>query len=247
MNFIIQKRVKQYLNKTFSFLVTIGRSVKPFSLEEYFFLAVEQGLISLKEGNYGVGALYIFRKNGKEIIFTGRSRIISEQNTGLHAEEDVIDVVESIARGEKKYRGRIVKIRKAPAVESKRILISTLEPCIGCVRRILTHKVDEIIIGLKELLSGAMLDGREKMLPPLWQDMRNKQKLIVKLVQHDNPNEKNYLNPLFKKLLLQTFQINRKSLDREMEKGKFINLDSLYKYAYFLKKNSRSLSYNRSL
>ncbi|MBP6913483.1 MAG: nucleoside deaminase [Candidatus Levybacteria bacterium] len=200
---------------------------KSYSAQEYLALANEQALIANSEGNYGVGAIYVYRVNGTEYVIGGRNGILSRKNTVLHAEQDTINAVESLARGEDTYKDRVLKIRQAPHEMEEKKLFTSLEPCIMCTGRILTHKPDEVFIGTADDFAGAMLDGREKGLPLLWQGMRNgdfhapdeKPSPLKVTVATTIPGSESYIPEKYLNLGLNIFLSTREEIDSKMGKN----------------------------
>lgn len=187
---------------------------KPYSPQEYLSLAINEGLSALEDGNYGIGAVYVLRHEGTEYVLGGHNKLRSHKSSHPHAEEDVIDTMEAIERGEQDALSHVILVRPAPVPNTQRILVTSLEPCIGCVRRIATHKLDEVIIGAEDSKAGAMLGGREK-LPGRWPEWMEKVKKTV--ADFDNPESDNYIDPKYRDLIWKTFLINVAEIDREME------------------------------
>ena len=102
------------------------KEAKPYSFQEYLGMTADQALNALKEGNYGIGAVYVYRTGGLEYVFGGRNGIISRKDTHLHAEQDAIDAVESLARGETKYKDRLILQRPASHGHEKKCLLQVL-------------------------------------------------------------------------------------------------------------------------
>jgi tRNA(Arg) A34 adenosine deaminase TadA len=168
------------------------KEARPYSFQEYLGMAVDQALRALKEGNYGIGAVYVYRAGGQEYIIGGRNGILSRKDTHLHAEQDAIDAVESLARGETKYKDRLIMQRPAHHVHEERLLVTSLEPCIMCAGRIATHKVDILYIGSKDELAGAMLEERKEKQPILWKQMIEGE---IGLKPGENPNPLKIVTP----------------------------------------------------
>lgn len=191
-----------------------------YSFQEYLSLALSQAITALEEGNYGIGAVYIFRHKGRELIVVGRNQMISRKNTHLHAEEDVISSFEGLLRGEKRYKSNVHLTRKAPHKKTEKILVTTIEPCIGCLRRIITHKVDSLFIGQKDLLGGAVLDDKHKHLPEMWKNLWLAQDTRVIIA-------KNFIPRKYLTLIEKAHLFNRDHLDKLISKKGLFNIDEL--------------------
>jgi tRNA(Arg) A34 adenosine deaminase TadA len=202
------------------------KEAKPYSFQEYLSLAANQALKALKEGNYGIGAVYVYRVSGQEYVIGGRNGIISRKDTHLHAEQDVIDAVESLARGETKYKDRLILERPAPHGHEERMLVASLEPCIMCAGRIATHKLDTLYIGAKDELAGAMLDERRDGLSVLWKQMLDGEIGLkpgespkpLKIITPDTLNAESiaYVPNKYIKLQLDIFLYTRQAIDDKM-------------------------------
>ncbi len=196
----------------------------PYSAQEYLGWANEQALLANKEGNYGVGAVYVLRNQGREFVIGGRNGIISRKDTHLHAEQDAIDAIESLARNEDVYKDRVLSVRSAPHNREERAIYTSLEPCPMCTARILTHKVDTVFIGTPDDYAGTMLDGRQDGLPALWQGMRNgdfhapgeESKPLQVLTPTPDPNSLNHIPEKYKNLGAEIFSSTRVLIDEKM-------------------------------
>lgn len=194
-------------------------NAKKYSFQEYLALTLYQGATALEKGDYGIGALYVVRANGIETIIGGRNKILSEKDTHFHAEEDVIDQVEKLRNGNEIADGNIILQRPAPPTEGndhdkvERFLVTTLEPCIGCTRRITSNKVDEVWIAAPDEGVGAMLEGRENQLPSLWSDR------VKKLVRHtpsDDSESIYYVDPKYQSIGLEMFLSTQQEADEQV-------------------------------
>lgn len=208
------KSYAEYMRK--HVLSAMRQEARPYSFQEYFSLALSQATTALEEGNYAIGALYVYRANGNEIVIGGRNTSISKKNTHSHAEEDVLDAVEALDRGERIEKGRILTIRKAPHDHEEKILIASLEPCIGCLRRLTTHKPDSVWIATPDVTAGAMLDGREQMLPPFWQTRREKRGIEV-VTPNNNPSSPYYIDSQYRMIALEMFETTQKHIDNTIK------------------------------
>jgi tRNA(Arg) A34 adenosine deaminase TadA len=235
-----EQAVEEYIARFATQVDAMKRKAKPYSFQEYSSFAASQALIALQEGNYGVGAVYVYRRDGQEFVFGGRNGIISKKDTHLHAEQDAIDIIESLARGEQTRRDRLLVQRNAPHNNEEKILITSLEPCPMCTVRILTHKINAVYICAPDDIAGSMLEGRENILPILWRDMRNgkvgmqpgesPQPLKVVVPNEANPDNIDYIHHDYKNLSLEIFLSTREAIDMRMgTKGLAPDLSSLLK------------------
>lgn len=192
-------------------LPAMRAGAQPYSFQEYFTLALSQATEALTEGNYAIGAVYVYRANGREVVIGGRNVSVSRRNTHSHAEEDVLDAVEAVDRGEKIDRKRILAQRIAPHDKEEKILVTSLEPCIGCYRRLTTHKPDAVWIATPDA-NGAMLDGRQDGLPGIWSTRAQKRGIQVVTPSND-PASTYYINPIYRNIALEMFETTQKHID----------------------------------
>ena len=193
-----------------------------FSFQEYLALAMYQGATALEDGDYGIGAIYVVRAQGKETVIGGRNKILSQKNTHFHAEEDAIDNFEKLRNGDRIDPKNILLQRASPPLNEsedpnkvERFLVTTLEPCIGCTRRITSNKVDQVWIASPDVGVGAMLDGREDQLPALWSD---RVKRLQRHIPSDDPQSIYYVAPEYKAEALVMFLSTQQEADEEVRK-----------------------------
>lgn len=188
------------------------KEAQPYSFQEYFALALTQATRALKEGNYAIGSLYIYRADGIEYVIGGRNTTMIEHSTHPHAEEKAIDLAESLDRGENISRSNILLKRPAPHNEKEKILFCSLEPCIGCYRRLSTHKPNAVWIATPDP-NGAMLDGRMEQLPGFWPTRTKKDGMQV-ITPTADPYSINYVNPIYQDIALEMFGTTQKYIDQ---------------------------------
>lgn len=94
---------------------------------------------SLKEGNYPVGALLVIDGS---VIGTGRNIGETTKNYSQHAETRLI-------------LDNAAELLKAWKLGKKKILYSSLEPCLMCLGMAVMNKVDEIVYIQDDPLAGA--------------------------------------------------------------------------------------------
>ncbi len=224
---ILGNGVEDHLRASRPKVMEMFANATPQSYQEYLSLALEEGLNALEDGNYGIGAVIVRREGGREWVISGHNRMRSEHSTHFHAEEDSIDGIEGLMKGDEKWKERILLEREIESQKEETILVTSLEPCIGCVRRLETHKVTGVFIGEEDTYAGAMLGGREEKLPELWVKMREWQGFSVDLADFTNQKSELYVDPQYRELIKRTFHINRQEIDDEMEKNGLAGQKSL--------------------
>lgn len=118
--------------------------------DPYAWLACVLGLLSVNEGNYGVGAVVV---RGSRIVAEGRNRLLwPRRNTAAHAETEALDGFED----------------RFPEPESGRgtLMYTSLECCPMCTVRLLNSGVRTVRY-LAPDPDGGMLT-RMDGLPPYW-------------------------------------------------------------------------------
>lgn len=118
--------------------------------DPYAWLACVLGLVSVNEGNYGVGAVIV---RGGGVVAEGRNRLLwPRRNTSAHAEAAALDVFEA----------------RFPELDSGRgtVLYTSLECCPMCTVRLLNSGVRTVRY-LAPDPDGGML-SRLAGLPPYW-------------------------------------------------------------------------------
>ncbi|WP_157467271.1 deaminase [Frankia sp. QA3] len=118
--------------------------------DPYAWLSCVLGLLSVNEGNYGVGAVVV---RGGGIVAEGRNRLLwPRRNTSAHAEAEALDVFEA----------------RFPELDSGRgtIMYTSLECCPMCTVRLLNSGVRTVRYLAPDPDGGmcSRLDG----LPPYW-------------------------------------------------------------------------------
>lgn len=109
------------------------------------------GLVSVAEGNYGVGAVVV---RGDELVCTGRNRLLRPRvNTSAHAEATALDAFEERFGELSAGRGTV--------------LYTSLECCPMCTVRLLNSGIRTVRY-LAPDRDGGMV-SRMEGLPPYWQ------------------------------------------------------------------------------
>lgn len=228
--------IQSHINKFRPLVEQMKAQAKPYSLQEYLGIVAEEALVSLAEGNYGIASLYRFRKGNQERCVIGRNQLISLRDSSLHAEMDMYNAAESLSRGEKKYLDRLI-VRKAPPNYSGKIEIATitsLEECPQCTVRSLTHGTDVMYIGAKDELGGALLDGKDKKLPIIFQLMlkgeiglqEGETPKPVRIVTPNttDPDSEDYVDPKFANITWEIFDSTREAIDAQMGRSGLIDM-----------------------
>lgn len=192
------------------------------SFQEYFALALSQGADALKKGGYAVGAVIIRqvevetpvrrKKQRKQVLVGGYNQVVADPILRPHAEEDVIRSVSLLRRYRNIGKGKVIDIRNTSASPEEEILVTSLEPCIKCFAKITVEKPDAVWIATPDVTAGAMLDGRNEMLPPFWAGRLEKRDIQV-VEASDEPTSRYYINPLYRQIALDMFESTRQYID----------------------------------
>lgn len=92
--------------------------------------AINQAVLAIKNGGWGIGAVLIDNESGK-IIFTGQNKTT---RSDLHAEMDLLNQFED-SYPDKKTRKEMLK---------RCTLITSLEPCPMCLCRLIAARVGSV-------------------------------------------------------------------------------------------------------
>jgi len=226
-------KVIPFIESALPEVVEMILTAKKYSFQEYLGYAVVWGLRALSQGNYGIGALYVFNYEGEEWLIAGRNGLVTDCDTSKHAEMDAIDAIESIARGEDTYKDRIVLRRKARDNENRKMLMTSLDPCPMCHVRILNHNIDLVGVGNEDKMSGSMVRENAEMMPPIWKIIRGIQGTIVTLA-NDDPEDYSYVNPKYLPIVKQMFDLNREKIDQNLKEGSLTDITSFTTIAHGL-------------
>ncbi len=204
------------------------QTAKPHSLQEYLGFAMLWGVEALSQGNYGIGAVYVLTHGGEEWIIAGRNGLVTDGDTSKHAEMDVIDAVESVARGERDYIDRVILRRKALDNESRKILVTSLDPCPMCRVRCHNHGVCRIMVGSADPPAGSFVGPNVEMMPPLWKIIMEAQGTQVDLAGIiTDPDDTHYINPKYLPLITQMFELNRAEIDKALKEGELNDVTAI--------------------
>ncbi|HEU4966231.1 MAG TPA: hypothetical protein VFT53_01990 [Candidatus Saccharimonadales bacterium] len=132
-------------------LEQLKSAATPHTYEAYMAIAIDQAILALEAGDYGVGAVLVHREGGLEYKLSARNQVFSGQRFTSHAECVALDLYELSRRP---YAKLSVKERKLlgehllPAVPldynaQPRHQLAGLEPALGTGRHaILAYTVE---------------------------------------------------------------------------------------------------------
>lgn len=218
-----KEKVVPFIEENIPRVVEMIDKAKPYSFQEYLGYAMMWGMRTLSEGNYGIGALYIFNHQGEEWLIAGRNGLATDMDTSKHAEMDAIDAVESIARGEDSYKDRVILRRKAKDDESRKMIMTSLDPCPMCRVRIHNHNAPTVMVGLDDSIAGAFVGDNRNNMPPLWNIIMDVQGTRVSLAS-DDVNSDSYVDPQYLPMIKQMFELNREDIDKALASGELSNV-----------------------
>ncbi len=200
-----------------------------YSFQEYMGYALREAIWAAQHKNYGIGAAYALRSKGEEVVMKGSNGIVSRRDTGLHAEWDAMNVIESVARNESVYSDRILFIRQAPPGKPEgRMIATTAEPCMTCAGRMVTGGINEVLVGAPEVDGGVF--KKNLKLPPLWKTGISRFKIVNQ--NTSNPSSEGYVNPRFAGLALGIMNIRRAELNKEItERNGLVDLSDVIENA----------------
>lgn len=209
------REIKGFIAETKIQLAGLERTCleQPYSFNEYFFFAAWRALRALTEGNYGIGATFVKRDRHKETVIVAGNEIVSKNDPGAHAEQELINAAASIGRGEKTYKRRLIRRRNRPGnddpyQQTEKIVATTIESCAGCYTVLITSKVSKIWSCWPDR-SGILHQPNAQL--PFWDEIAQAQGLRATLV-YDK------INPQLSEIIWNTFAINRHVLDEQLER-----------------------------
>ncbi len=235
-DFDMSPREREFITRSRQYLRNLQAHCDPFSLDFYFSLVAQEGLQALERGNYGIGAIYIYNHNGREIIIGSHNRAYSGGDSSAHAEHELLNAVDSLAGGHSTYVNRIKLRRKTMDKHDRRILVAGMEPCVSCVEKLLNHgAVTDLWIGRAEPDSGSVLDGRDRGLHPRKRKALKEQIKISLLANSIDPELSKMLGDMFfnfrskvylrlqqrKEARMENFEANVARFSREAKSGGF--------------------------
>ena len=116
---------------------------------------VRQALISIREGNFGIGACLVNEKDGKAIVVGHNELLLPYFRSDKHAEMAIMDKYEDEVKG------------KTPKTENL-VLYSSLEPCPMCLIRLLSADIKKVRYVSADP-DGGYVQHIDR-LPPYWKD-----------------------------------------------------------------------------
>ena len=127
------------------------------SHDEFIKVCVEESIMAIKEGNYGVGSCLV--KDGK-VVVRGHNQVLHPYfRSDLHGEMMVMTRFED-------------RFRNAPDMEAY-TLFTSLEPCAMCTVRLITAGVGKVYWACLDPESG-MMATMERMTP-VWVELAKRQ------------------------------------------------------------------------
>jgi tRNA(adenine34) deaminase len=122
--------------------------------EAYVMAAIEEAILAVKEGNFGVGAVMVDPEGA--IVQRGHNRVFAPYfRSDLHAEMDVLTRFEERFKGLSSMAGYT--------------LITSLEPCPMCLTRLISARVSKVFYAAADSEGG--MARRLPALPPVWVEM----------------------------------------------------------------------------
>ena len=139
---------------------------RPYSWLEYVTLAAVEAARAAETGNRAVGAIVIYRVGETEYIIGGHNQCAILGSSHPHAEEVAIDNYESFRNTGKPPQGHLFIKRPAPVGKPTLAIASTLECCMGCLRRIISSKFQEVMYAHPDPNGGQLAVNRLSCIPP---------------------------------------------------------------------------------
>lgn len=211
----------------------------PNTAQYYLGLAAQGALVALHFHNRGVGTAISIHEDGTETIVVASNEVRTKRSHHYHAEETAIDIYESLKRGDDDYRSLLshknLLMRRPSDITEKRVaMYTTLEPCMGCLRRIISAEdVTQVVIGAEDPEGGQMLNGRMDNIAPVFQREAKKIDLKILRPNYIDPESDLYVDPIYKPFLEEIlgpegfdFRIP-KSAYRRLYHGKKISYEEL--------------------
>lgn len=186
-------------------------------------LALDRGIDALKKGNYGIGAIGVMVKDGYEYVVSGQNEVRTKSSSIAHAEQTVIETLETIARTEvsdlsEEFTNRVLFMRRVNKPDEIK-LVTSLEPCLMCTGRIIGSGLfEDVKIAAEDAGGGLMAGGREKNIPVVFQMIAEKQNLQVAMA--DIPES-------IRSYPEKVFESTREEIDAVLAEGGLIKTDSL--------------------
>jgi tRNA(adenine34) deaminase len=137
------------------------RSMRPdpgWAHDAYVMAAIEEAILAVKEGNFGVGAVIVDPEGN--IVQRGHNRVFTPYfRSDLHAEMDAMTHFEE----------RFKSLNSMAAYT----LITSLEPCPMCLARLITARIGKVFYAAQDSEGGMV--RRLQSLSPVWVELAVRQ------------------------------------------------------------------------
>jgi tRNA(adenine34) deaminase len=158
--------------------------------EAYVMAAIEEAIMAVKEGNYGVGAVMVDPEGA--IVQRGHNRMFAPYfRSDRHAEMDVLTRFEERCKGISSM--------------ADYTLVTSLEPCPMCLTRLISAQIGKIFYAAPDREGGMV--RRLQSLAPVWVEMAKGQVF-------DQAQCSPALGELALQIVLTTAQLNTQKLLR---------------------------------
>ncbi len=164
-----------------------------------FAMLVPEVLAARARGDYAIAAGLHVPSTG--VLHHAANELFSRRDPAGHAELLVLRRHAGVAAG------------------SDRTLYTTMEPCPMCTVAIINSGVRRVVVARADPASGAMLDGRLDLLPPVWPRLAAAQGLSAVLAEQDDPQHPHHLDPRVAAVLCRLFDESQAALDRVLAGG----------------------------
>ncbi|MBF0119380.1 MAG: nucleoside deaminase [Desulfobacterales bacterium] len=155
-------------------------------------VTLQEAIAAAKEGNYGIGACLVNKKNG-EVIQRGHNRIFKPYfRSDMHAEMDTLTGYEN-------------RIKTQGSKVDGLILYTSLEPCPMCLARIITSGVQKVYYLAPDQYGGMV--HLFKNLPSIWQE-----------IARGRIYDQAQCSPELRDIANETFKYSSKILDEYLKK-----------------------------
>jgi tRNA(adenine34) deaminase len=125
-----------------------------YAHEAYVMAAIEEAILAVKEGNYGVGAVMVDPAGA--MVERGHNRMFAPYfRSDRHAEMEVLTRFEEHFRDLSSMAGYT--------------LVTSLEPCPMCLTRLISAQIGKIFYAVQDSEGG--MATRLAALPPVWVEM----------------------------------------------------------------------------
>jgi len=126
--------------------------------DAYVMAAIEEAILAVKEGNFGVGAVMVDPSGA--IVQRGHNRVFAPYfRSDLHAEMDVLTRFEERFKDQTSMAGYT--------------LVTSLEPCPMCLTRLISAQIGKVFYAAQDSEGG--MATRLPLLPPVWVELSSRQ------------------------------------------------------------------------